>query len=258
MKFGLFNLLIVVVLGGCGGGGSDSVLPPLATATNHACIMNNDTMADIDFIVPAANTHGCIVSNEQAKDGLYSLKFTVNANDCYDKDCSTDRSRYEIYDNVNTSTNGKTVQYRTHLYIPTQERFRPRGNNIMFVSQINVRNNEGFYHTLAYLEIDQTNSLMIRTHQGFTWNIKNKQFVTASIFDRWISVDYEIKSSTTQGYLRIWVDGTLFVDENIPTMSTTNDYINLKLGIYNAFKSQAIEAFSRQTLFYDGIKREYK
>ncbi len=257
MKFGMLNLLLIFLLSGCGGGGES----PTTSATSinieyssdHPCISNQDTMPAINFLVPKINTHGCEIANNIVLDGLYSLKFTVNPTDCYGADCSSDRSRYEIFEDSRSPANEKTVKYRTNLYIPSQQGFRPRGTNALFLTQINLKNIQGFYHTLAYLEVDQNNRLVIRTHQGFTWNILNQHLLTANIFDRWISVDYEIKQSTSNGYIKVWADGTLLVHENIPTLKTTEDYVSLKIGIYNAFKSQATEPYVRQIVYYDAI-----
>lgn len=261
MKFGTLNLLLVLFLVGCGGGGGSSTSTPFSTdfaySTTHPCISNQDTMLDIQFMVPRDNVHGCEIASNIVLDGLHSLKITVNPTDCYSLDCSTDRSRYEIHDNPYNSLNKQTIRYKTNLYIPAQHGFRPSGTNAMFLTQINLKNNHGLYHTLAYLEVDATNSLVLRTHRGFTWTILNKHLLATNIFDRWISIDYETKLSTTDGYVKVWVDNVLLVQENIPTIQSVDDYISLQLGIYNAFKSRATSSYNTQTVYFDGIRREY-
>ncbi len=261
MKFGTLNLLLILFLAGCGGGGGSTTSATPSTdfaySSNHPCISNEDTMPGLQLMVPKDNIHGCQIASNIVFDGLHSLKITVNPTDCYSLDCTSDRSRYEVHDNVYSSTNGQTVKYQTNLYIPSQHGFRPRGTNALFLTQINLKNSNGLYHTLAYLEVDQNSRLVLRTHQGFTWTILNQHLLTANIFDRWISVDYEIKSSTTDGYVKVWVDNTLLVQENIPTLQTTEDYVSLKVGIYNAFKSSATEPYATQTVYFDGIKRSY-
>lgn len=258
MKFGILSILLCLLVG-CGGGGeggsSSAANTDFAYSTDHPCISNNDTMPGLNMRVPKDNTHGCALVSNPVLDGAYSLKFTVNPGDCFHTDCATDRSRYEIHDDQFNSMNNQTVRYVTNIYIPTQNQLRPRGNNTLFLTQINLKNNNGYYHTLAYLEVDQANRLVARTHSGFTWTIANKRLLTANIFDRWINIVYEIKAGTTDGYIKIWADNTLLVHESRPTTQTVNDYFSLKLGIYNSFRSQALDPYATQIVYFDGINR---
>jgi hypothetical protein len=259
MKSRLATAAAALFIAACGGGGGGN---PVAVASigslsvGHACNSDEDTMPGMSFIVPDVDRpHGCTTSTALTHDGTRSLRFEVRPGDCYGQDCTTDRRRFEIYDSLDTIGLGKTVVYDTFLYIPEQPNFKPRGSNALFLAQLNLRNYRGLYHTLAYLEIGNDQQLMLRTHQGFTWAIKDRPVLATGIFDRWIKVTYEVRASTTDGWIKVWVNDILAVEERGATLQTSEDFVALKIGIYNAFVSQATQAYGNQVIHYDGIRR---
>ena len=207
--------------------------------------------------------YGCLVVDAAdglpVLDGTQSARFEVRPEDCtasasFD-DCTNDRSRHEIQESFVGSTEGQTLVYDTHVYIPSQPRFRPVGDNLLFLTQINYGDPDS-YGTVAYLEVGQAGELMIRTHQGLGWDVHEQYVVATNPVDRWVNVRYEIKSTAgSDGFLKVYVDGDLRVDEVRQTLPTPVGANTIKFGIYNAFKSDAEEAYETQVVFFDGIAK---
>jgi hypothetical protein len=266
-----------LALAGCGGGGSDASVtsaPPVAaasvvaalTGTTCATSGNTDVLGGLAFQTSHrinARDYGCLIVRKDAGhpvfDGQESARFEVRPGDCsatasYD-DCTQDRSRHEINETTQAPTNGKTLVYTTHLFIPEQAQLRPRGKNTMFLTQINVVDGED-YGTLAYLEVAENGDLLVRTDKDFGFDIRSQVPVAANPFGRWIEIRWEIKSSTgPDGSLKVYVDGVLKVDESRPTLPTATAANRLKIGIYNVFKSRALEPYGNQVVYFDGIAR---
>lgn len=258
----------------CGGSSSTPSTPsptssptPSPQPSEPACTSapNQDALGGIAFITfldPIS--FGCHIVNgangHPVHDGSQSARFELKASECNSSsaspDCQTDRSRYEIFENNrNASTDGKVVTYEVWVYIPPQTRFRPRGGNIMFLDQIQYLppdNDVG--GVLAYLEVGNSGELMIRTHIGFTFNIQQQYTIVQNPVGTWSKVVWEVRGSTqSDGYLRVYANDVLKVDETKPTLPTAGWRHSLKIGIYNAFKSQATEPFDTQVVYFDGV-----
>lgn len=290
-------LTVCATLTACGGGGSSSssspvvqvpTTPPtaptptpppppppvdlIATPAGTSCVSERDQDVFGGEVFETshpiqAKSHGCLIVNSTDKqpvfDGLRSARFEVRPEDCSASvsfnDCTNDRSRHEINEKEGGSTSGQVITWDENIYIPKQTRFRPRGNNALFITQINFKNRTEI-GTLAYLEIGANGELIVRTHNGFTFDIKN-QYVIMNSFpaDTWTNIRFEVLSTPqSNGYIRVYLNGKLVVEENRPTLPTTESSNMLKMGIYNAFKSRATEAYATQVMYFDGVKKSVR
>lgn len=287
-------LLVLLLLGACGGGSSTAptviTVPPfvaapvaaplptapvstvdlIATPVGTSCGLDQDVFGGEVFETShpyQAKPHGCLIVNSTDKqpvfDGLRSARFEVRPEDCSSSatfnDCMNDTNRHEINEKQGSSTSGQVLTWEENIYIPKQTRFRPRGKNALFITQINFKSTTK-YGTLAYLEIGENGELLVRTHNDFTWDIK-KQHVIANSFpvDTWTNIKFEVLSTPqSNGYLRVYLNGKLVVEENRPTLPSM-EYSNLlKFGIYNSFKSSATEAYATQVIYFDGMKKNIR
>jgi polysaccharide lyase-like protein len=237
--------------------------PAMAGCTDT---LNADAFGGVPFITfldPIS--YGCRIVNaadgHPVHDGSQSARFELRANECNaspaSPDCQTDRSRYEVFENNRgTSTDGRIVTYELWVYIPAQPRIRPRGGNLLFLDQIQYLPPDGEAGgVLAYLEVGSNGELMIRTHRGFTFDIQQQYTVVPNPAGTWNKIVWEIKSTTTaDGYVRVYANDVLRVDETKPTLPNAGWRHSLKIGIYNAFKSQASEPYDTQVVYFDGIK----
>jgi hypothetical protein len=195
--------------------------------------------------------------------GVQSTRFENRPSDCPGdssgwSDCANDRSRNEVEERTAVGvSNGQTITYSYKIYIPTQDRFRPSGNNnLLVLSQIRYSTSTGDNPAgaLAYLIAMPNNKLGIRVHDGWTWNsVGDVQANIASIYDRWITVKWEIKATDqNDGYLKVWLDGVLVTEAtNRATLPVNDGVIRIKYGIYNSFKSNATEEYKNQVIYFD-------
>lgn len=243
--------------------------PATASSPGTSCAVagNTDVLGGLRFQTSHrinANDYGClIVRKDQGHpvfDGAESARFEVRPADCsasasFD-DCKQDRSRHEINETTLEPTSGSTLVYTTRLFIPEQERFKPRGRNTLFLTQINFVDGAGLYGTLAYLEVADNGDLLVRTDKDFTFGIKAQYPVYQKPFGKWIKVMWEIRSTpAADGYLRVYVDDVLRVNESRATLPSATATNRLKIGIYNVFKSRASEPYANQVVYFDGIAR---
>jgi hypothetical protein len=282
----------LLLLTACGGGGSSTAptvitVPPfvaapvtapappavaplpvdlIATPNGTSCGVDQDVFGNEVFDTShpyQAKPHGCLIVNSTDKqpvvDGLRSARFEVRPEDCSSSatfnDCSNDTSRHEINEREGSSTSGRVLTWEENIYIPKQTRFRPRGKNALFITQINFKSMTK-YGTLAYLEIGENGELLVRTHNDFTFDIKNQHVIANSFpVDTWTNIKFEVLSTPqSNGYLRVYLNGKLVVEENRPTLPSL-EYSNImNLGIYNAFKSRATEAYATQVIYFDGVR----
>ena len=287
-------LALSFALGGCGGGGSDTVAvasaqappatapaaavpapapvepaPAAPTGSSCATSTNTDVLGGLAFQTSHrinARDYGCLIVRKDGGhpvfDGAESARFEVRDGDCsatasFD-DCTQDRSRHEINEITQAPTNGKTLVYTTHLFIPGQVRLKPRGRNTLFLTQINVVDGDD-YGTLAYLEIGDSGQLLIRTDKDFSFAIEQQYTVDANPAGKWIKIDWEIRSSTgPDGYLKVYVDDVLKVNESRPTLPSATAANRLKIGIYNVFRSRALEPYGNQVVYFDGIAKSVR
>lgn len=213
--------------------------------------------------------YGCLIVNKSNNypvyDGLESVRFEVRNGDCSwndnFNDCSTDRSRYEIQEkDLLQECNNKVITYKTNVYIPTQKRFKPKGGNLMVLTQVNYNDLGGsIFGALTYLVMEDNNRLLIRTHKGFSWDWNQNYTITTSPYDKWYNIRYEIKvSDKNDGYIKVFVDDVLLFTEDRPTIPTNTGILSLKFGIYNSFKSNATEPYETQVIYIDGISKLVK
>lgn len=194
-------------------------------------------------------------------DGDRSARFEVRDGDCGwndgFSDCTTDRSRSELFETSNESIIGKTISYTERIYIPEQIRFRPKGDNLLVLTQVNYSDTLNAFGALTYLVMENNNTLLIRTHKNFTWDWNKNYTITTSPYNKWIAIRYEIKTSTeNDGEIKVFVDGILLFTETRPTLITKSGKVFMKFGIYNSFKSRAIENFSTQVVYFDGLEKK--
>lgn len=273
----IFLSLVIVCLVSCGGGGAVTGVgsngsqntiyyPLLTTPDGTACVgvAADDIFGSMLFETAQpinAKSWGCLLVNAAGKqpvfDGRQSARFEVRPDDCSANsgfnDCINDRSRHEINESGTNSTQGQIITWEERIFIPKQPRFRPQGRNALFITQINYIDSVN-YGTVAYIEVAQDGALMIRTHLGMTFNIFKQYLAHANPVDKWVKFKFEVKSTAMQdGYLKVYVDDQLVVDETRQTLPTPTSSNWLKIGIYNAFKSQATEAYDTQVVYYDGL-----
>lgn len=125
----------------------------------------------------------------------------------------------------------------------------------MFLTQINVVDGE-FYGTLACLEVAESGELWVRTDKGFSFEIERQYPVYSNPIGKWIKLTWEIRSSTgPDGYLKVDVDDVLKVNESRPTLPSATSVNRLKIGIYNVFRSRALEPCGNQVVYFDGIAK---
>jgi hypothetical protein len=274
-KVGKYNISISITSKSL----STNTLSKSATVINNSPLKFTSTSC-VDYVnsdvfgnVPVATTHpinakiyGCLIVNKNENfpifDGSQTSRFEVRNGDCSGNsgfnDCTNDRSRHEINEINMSNLIGKTVVYQTYLYIPTQKRFRPSGNNLLVLSQVNFSDNINF-GALSYIVMGENNNLFIQTHKGFTWEPNKQITITNSPYDKWISIRYETKlSSGTDGNFKVFVNDQLLVDEDRATLPTDNSYLGLRLGIYNSFISSAKEPYDTQILYIDGVSKTIK
>ncbi len=287
MAWGLVSLLLAACGGsekdGEGGGSSYRNASLAAPSTNETSpTLNVPASQAGSFCVPNAGAevfggisfftvhpfkqkaYGCLVVNSArghpALTGTESIRFEVGPTDCsassgYD-DCLNDTSRHQIEDDDPTPTNGRVVTYETNLYIPAQARLRPAGCcHLMALAQLNVVG-DGDFGILAYLAVGAGGQLFVRTHKAFTYDVQQDVMVVANPVGRWISVRYEIKSTTqADGYLKVFVDGVLRVDETRATLRNANTVNRFSFGILNSPKSLASEPYAAQVFYMDGLSK---
>ena len=245
----------------------DSVIGyPCADTTNYDVFngvrfVNNNTYGN--------KPYGALIVNKKdgypVYDGNESSRFELKTGDCggemgYD-DCSTNRSRSEIREDwVNPSTVlDKTITYTENVFIPSQYHFKPTKDGLLVLSQVHWDGGDGTVGALTYLVMEQNNTLLIRTHKGFSWDWNQNYTITTSPYDKWINIKYEVKvSNNSDGYIKVFVDGKLLFIESRPTVNNpTTCSIQLKLGIYNTFINNNLPTQYYDQIFYiDGVSKK--
>ena len=257
---------------------SNEVLLSVGTPGAPTCgdVGNVDAFGGIPFItgldpIPHACRIVTAAEGHPVHDGSQSVRFELHASDCQGSgrspDCLTDRSRYEIRENNRGATSdGKVVTYEEWIYIPPQPRFRPQGGNILFLTQIqflpsngeNAQEAGGYTGVLAYLEVAEDGALRVRSQvdvKSDTSGIYRFHPLMPNPVGRWTKIVWEIGGSTqANGFLRVYADDVLKIDEVKPTIPLPGWRHSLKIGIYNAFRSQSSEPFDTQVVYFDGIR----
>lgn len=195
-------------------------------------------------------------------DGDKSARFEVRSGDCGwndgFSDCATDRSRSEYFESNRQTSLGATITYTENVFIPSQNKLKPNGDNLLVLTQINFSDSANAFGALAYLVMENNNRLLIRTHKDFTWEKLNDYSITNTPYDKWINIKYIIKASdSNNGKIEVYIDNKLLFTETRPTIITKSGSILMKFGIYNSFRSRATESFSTQIVYFDGLSKKF-
>ncbi|MBU3583223.1 heparin lyase I family protein [Polynucleobacter sp. 15G-AUS-farblos] len=288
----LMHFGFVVMLSACGGGGdssssSSSSTPAstisLATPAGTMCANdfgNTDAFGNITFSVSQpinASSWGCLVvdkaNNQPVYSGSQSVRFEVRPGDCNASstfnDCVNDRSRWEIFQNRGKSTQGEIITYEYAIYVPSQPLIQPPPTSgpgskpLTVLTQINWQCSSsnpcsslgsGGYGALAFLKIDYTGALYLQTHLDFTWVPNQTVLVDSNSYNKWIKMRYVIKSTAaSDGYIQIYANDKLLINETRATLPNSNASDTLKLGIYNSSLSSASQAWQTQVVYFDGF-----
>ena len=288
----LISILHSLLLVACGGGGdsssssSSSTTPAstinLATPAGTTCgtvnnalrqpiATNSDVFGNLLFWVSSvigSKSWSCLIVNKSdgqpVFDGNQSVRFEVRPGDCTapnygsTSDCVNDRSRSEINNaDMNSgvhppSTQGQIITYEYRVYIPTQPLIRPAGSSVLMV--LTQLRNTHTSDALAYLCVDAAGGLYLQTHEGFSWLPLQKVTIDTKPQDKWIKMKYVVKStSASDGYVKIYVNDALVINETRATLPDADQTQMLKIGIYNSFLSAAAQPWQTQVVYFDGI-----
>ena len=245
-------------------------------ALSQPIATNTDVFGNLAFWVSSvigSKSWSCLIVNKSDSqpvfDGTQSIRFEVRPGDCTApnytsiSDCVNDRSRSEI-DTADQnsgvhppSTQGQIITYEYRVYIPTQPLIRPASakgvSNTVLMVLTQLRNT----HTsdaLAFLCIDETGGLYLQTHEGFSWTPLQKVTIDTKPQDKWIKMKYVVKStSSSDGYVKIYVNDALVINETRATLPDADQTQMLKIGIYNSFLSAAAQPWQTQVVYFDGI-----
>ena len=245
-------------------------------ALSQPIATNTDVFGNLAFWVSSvigSKSWSCLIVNKSDSqpvfDGTQSIRFEVRPGDCTApnytsiSDCVNDRSRSEI-DTADQnsgvhppSTQGQIITYEYRVYIPTQPLIRPTSakgvSNTVLMVLTQLRNT----HTsdaLAFLCIDETGGLYLQTHEGFSWTPLQKVTIDTKPQDKWIKMKYVVKStSSSDGYVKIYVNDALVINETRATLPDAAQTQMLKIGIYNSFLSAAAQPWQTQVVYFDGI-----
>ena len=293
------SILALITLAACGGGGGDSssstsssTTPAstmnLSTPAGTACtssFSNTDAFGNVKLQLSVGSTAwGCLVvdkaNNQPTYSGSQSVRFEVREGDCDSthtfisgsdlnaSDCSTSRSRYEIYEISGNSTEGKILTFEYSIYVPTQPLIQPTtakgapSTPLTMLTQINwackgipcpTLGSNG-YGTLVLLKTDYTGTLYLQTSKDFTSTPNQVVAIDTKPQDKWIKLKYVIKSTAAaDGFIWVYANDKLVINETRATLPNSSSTDALKFGIYNSSKSSAAEPWQTQVVYFDGI-----
>lgn len=261
----------------------------LATPAGTACtssFSNTDAFGNIKLKLSQGTTPwGCLVvdqaNSQPTYSGSQSVRFEVREGDCdatqtfisgsdlKATDCSTSRSRYEIYENSGNSTEGQIITYEYSIYVPTQPLIQPAPSKgasstpLTVLTQINwscstnapcpTIGSNG-YGALAFLKTDYTGALYLQTHKDFTWTTNQVVTIDTKPQDKWVKLKYVIKSTAeADGFIWIFVNDKLVINETRSTLPNSSAKDALKFGIYNSSKSSGAVPWQTQVVYFDGF-----
>jgi hypothetical protein len=237
---------------------------PYPPSASRDCLASPtpDAYGGINFTLVHPNgiqPYACQTVSSPVFDGAESLRVELRPGDCSGNsgfdDCANDRSRMELGELAAPPIAGRIVTYETRLYIPAQPALRPRGANMLFLSQVNFAA-PGVFGTLAYLEMLEDGSLAIRTHRGFTFDVPTIHPALQNPTGQWISYRVEVKvASDASGFIKAYVNDRLIVDEARATLPSPGASLNFRVGLYNSSKRFALGPYETQVVYYDAIKR---
>jgi hypothetical protein len=247
---------------------------------------NTDAFGNINFVVGGtdygtAKPYNCMVvdqaNNQPVYSGTQSVRFENRVGDCfigrgpYD-DCANDRQHNDLQSwtwskSYNTSQ-GQIITYEHAVYIPSQPMIQPPPTQVNGLAPFTVlaqvkwtcssinpctnadTNGTG---TLIYLVIDYKSNLHITTLKDFTWNTNQMVTIDTNPYNKWIKFKYVIKSTANaDGYIQVYANDKLVVNETRATLPNTNAMDYLKVGIYNSFLSSSTQ-WQTQVVYFDGF-----
>ena len=237
---------------------------------------NTDVFGNLAFWVSSvigSKSWSCLIVNKSdgqpVFDGNQSVRFEVRPGDCTapnygsTSDCVNDRSRSEINNaDMNSgvhppSTQGQIITYEYRVYIPTQPLIRPasiKGISQPLSTTLTQLRNTNTSDALVFLMIDETGGLFLQTHEGFSWLPLQKVTIDTKPQDKWIKMKYVVKStSASDGYVKIYVNDALVINETRATLPDAAQTQMLKIGIYDSFLSAAAQPWQTQVVYFDGI-----
>jgi hypothetical protein len=282
----LLSVMILVTACGDGGGGSSSsssssssTTPAstisLATPAGTPCLSSTnstDIFGNTNYRVShtiKASTWGCLLVNKSdgqpVFDGTQSVRFEIRPGDCnasnsFD-DCVNDRSRWELMSNgtLDPSTQGQIITYQYYVYIPSQPLLRPatRAGAPATVQTVLTQLNwfsSTDHSILAGLFVDSAGGLFVRTNKDFGYIPSQDVVVDSNPYNKWIKLTYVVKSTTaTDGYIRIYANDKLLINETRATLPYFNSTTLLKVGFYNSVLSAAAQPWQTQVAYFDGF-----
>ena len=237
---------------------------------------NPDVFGNLPFWVSSvlgSKPWSCLIVNKSngqpVFDGNQSVRFEVRPGDCTApnytsiSDCVNDRSRSEI-DTADqnsgvhpASTQGQIITYQYRIYIPTQPLIRPataKGAANTVLTVLTQLRNTHTSDALAYLCIDATGALYLQTHKDFSWVPNQIVTIDPKPQDKWITLKYVVKStSAADGFVWIYVNDVLVINETRPTLPDAAQTQMLKIGIYDSFLSSAAQPWQTQVVYFDSI-----
>ena len=284
---GLTTIILVGLLcGGCGGGGESSSSSTSATAASTTSLTtpagtsclnsthSTDVFGNTNYRVSHtinASSWGCQIVNKSdgqpVLDGNQSVRFEIRPGDCNASssfnDCVNDRSRWELMSNgtQDNSTQGQIITYQYYVYIPSQLLLRPATragapSTVQTVlTQLNWFSRTRTAHSiLAGLFVDSAGGLFVRTNQDFGYIPSQDVVVDSNPYNKWIKLTYVIKSTTAaDGYIRIYANDKLLINETRATLPDLNSTTLLKVGFYNSYLSVAAQPWQTQVAYFDGF-----
>ena len=235
---------------------------------------NTDVFGNLAFWVSSvigSKSWSCLIVNKSdgqpVFDGNQSVRFEVRPGDCTApnygsiSDCVNDRSRSEIVTaDMNSGyqpqpTQGQIITYEYRVYIPTQPLIRPTapaGSSVLMV--LTQLRNTHTSDALAFLCVDNNGGLYLQTHTGFSWTPNQVVTIDSKPQNKWIKLKYVVKStSASDGYVKIYVNDALVINETRATLPDAAQAQMLKIGIYNSFLSAAAQPWQTQVVYFDGI-----
>jgi len=232
---------------------------------------NSDVFGNLAFWVSSvigSKSWSCLIVNKSdgqpVFDGNQSVRFEVRPGDCTapnygsTSDCVNDRSRSEINTaDMNSGyqpqpTQGQIITYEYRVYIPTQPLIRPAGSSVLMV--LTQLRNAHTSDALAYLCVDNNGGLYLQTHTGFSWTPNQVVTIDSKPQNKWIKLKYVVKStSASDGYVKIYVNDALVINETRATLPDAAQAQMLKIGIYNSFLSAAAQPWQTQVVYFDSI-----
>lgn len=209
---------------------------------------------------------GCNIVNSIDGNPVFNqskaIRIEVRPGDCSGNsgfnDCVNDRSRHEIQENLNESTNGKLITYSEKIFIPSQPGFLATGTNgypLLVLNQITATDSDNF-KVLLYLKLGKGNKLQIRIHEELNFSKIKEFLISDNPFDKWLDIKYVLKSSDNlNGNIKVYLNSNLAAEYTGITLPSATGKNSLRLGIYNSGISYITQTLANQVVYFDAIEK---